>query len=89
MQFHHFFPRYPGEFHGIKVLIRVYDINHVMQDTVLLLGRRLGGSDVHTTIDLHRIRADNLTTEPFGNLDGDRGFADSGRTADDDDFGFG
>ena len=35
----------------------------------MLIGGRLGGSDIHVTIDLHGICADDFTAKLFGKLD--------------------
>jgi len=47
-----------------------------------------GGSDIHMPINLHGIRADDLTTELSGEFNADCRFTDSGGAADDDDFRF-
>ena len=46
----------------------------------LLFGSRLGGSDVHAAIDLHRVSGNNLCPRLTGKENADSGLAGSGRT---------
>ena len=50
---------------------------------------RFCSTDIHISINLHRVGPDNLPLKVQCQIDGDSGFADAGRAADDDDFRFG
>ncbi len=48
---------------------RLGDVDQMMRDGGALRGRGLGRADVHAAIDLHRIDAENLGAESWGQLD--------------------
>ena len=58
----------------------VDEVEKMMRNARLLLGGRLGGSDIHNEVDLHRITAHDLAAESFGNSDRKLGLARRGVT---------
>jgi hypothetical protein len=52
-------------------------------------GCGFGGTDIHAAIDLHGIGTDDFTVKPAGQANGEAGLARPGRTADNNQFGFG
>ena len=54
-------------------LRRFNQVNEVMRDAPLQRGGHLGRSDVHPSIDLHRVNADDLATDEFSERNRDFG----------------
>ena len=69
---------------GAKRLVRIRDVNQVVQDQRLNRRRRLGGPDIEATVDLSRVRAQDLGLERGRESKGRLALPDS-RGADQDD----
>lgn len=63
----------------------VPDVQQVVGNTAALLGRQLGGADVHPPVELHRVCVDDLTAEALGEVDAEIGLSGRGGTHDGDD----
>ena len=61
----------------IEFLPGIQHVDQVVGDTLHLLSRNLGGSDVHMAVHLHGIRADNLPVQGLCQADGQGGFSHS------------
>jgi len=73
--------------HGrIIVPVRINDVHHVMAHRGPLPGRGLGRAHIHSPVNLHGIGAHDLTSEPPGQLDGERRLAHTRGPADHDNF---
>ena len=73
------------EFAGREWLGWIEDIQKVMGDASLNLGRGFVGADVHAAINGKGIGRDNLSAQPFSHRDPKAAFARSGRPHDDQD----
>ncbi len=71
-------PAEPTKSSDRELLPRVGDVDEMMWDAPALQHRRLGGSDVHAPVDLHRVDGDDLSLEMLGQADGCLGLARSG-----------
>ena len=67
---------------------RIGDVDEVMRDGGALLGRRLGGADVHAAIDLHGIHADDFAVELRRQAAGEGPLAGRGAAQNRDDAAF-
>src|SRR5690606_38589206 len=67
----------------------VPDVQQVVRDALALLGRQLGGSDVHPPVELHGVGVDDLTAEPTGQGNTQIGLSGRGGSDDCDDAGGG
>jgi hypothetical protein len=47
-----------------------HKVQQMMRDLCALYGSRLGGTDIHTHIDLPRVGIDDLTIKALGERDG-------------------
>jgi hypothetical protein len=56
----------------------------VVRNTGTLLGGWLGGGGIEPAVELQRVAADDLSAEPFGELDRQTGLAGSRGTEDDE-----
>ena len=64
----------------IERLVQIDDINQVVGHTLALCRSGLGGADVESTINLHGIHGDNFAADFFSQQQGNFGFANGGRT---------
>jgi len=63
--------------------VRIHDVDQMMPDPVSFLARRFGRADVQITIDLQRIRIDDLRAQGFRQLQREAGLSRCrGRTDD-------
>ena len=70
------------ELGSIESFSRIKDVDEMMRQTGSFFRRGLGGADVQAAVDLHRVYGDDFAIEPFRELKGDFGFANSRRTRD-------
>ena len=61
-------------------------VEHVVRHQGALLGRGLGGADVHAAVDLHGVGRDDLAVVFLGEGDAEAGLARGRRAADNDDL---
>ena len=50
----------------MKFILRVQHIDEMMGNALHLIRSDLGGTDIHPSVYLHRIRGDNLAADGFG-----------------------
>ncbi|SIK34017.1 Uncharacterised protein [Mycobacteroides abscessus subsp. abscessus] len=62
----------------------VKHVEHVVNETPPLAFRHLGGADIHTAIQLHRVGIDDLPAQALGQLQRERRLAGGGGTDDRD-----
>lgn len=60
----------------------------MMRYSALLGERWFGGADVETAVEIARVGIDDFGVEMEPEFDAERGFADGGRSGDDDEFRF-
>ena len=70
-------PGQRGEICHAERFIRLQDIHPMVRNAVGLLGGHLGGANIKTFVDLHRIGADDLPAELLGQRNAQRGLAGS------------
>ena len=63
----------------------VPDVQQVVRDAAALLGRQLGGADVHAPVELHGVGVDDLAAEALGEGDAQIGLSGRGGADDGDD----
>ena len=78
-------PRVPLVGGDAGLLGHVEHVELVVRDAVPLLGRHLGGADVHPAVELRGVGADDLAAQPLRERDGEVGLAGGGRADDSDD----
>ncbi|OPZ45600.1 MAG: hypothetical protein BWY92_01965 [Firmicutes bacterium ADurb.BinA052] len=59
----------------IVLFVRIHDVDQMMPDPVSFLARRFGRADVQITIDLQRIRIDNLRAQGLRQLQREAGLS--------------
>ena len=64
--------------------IRIGHVDQVVRNVPAFLRRGLGSANIHAAVEQPRIRRDDLTIQPFGQLDGNTGLANRSRPDDDD-----
>ena len=67
----------PGGFQVVgdaELVARRKQVQQVMGHALPLLGRRLGGADVHLAIEGHRVQGDDLRVQPLSQFDAHPGF---------------
>jgi hypothetical protein len=74
-----------GKARGVVRLVGRRDVEQVVWHLRALGGARLGRSDVHAAVDLHRVRIHDLAVKAQRQRDRDGGLAGGGRAADHDD----
>ena len=57
----------------------------MVRDAAPLVGRELGGADVHAAVDLHRVGVDDLAAEALREVEREPRLAGGGRADDGDD----
>ena len=72
----------------IELLVGINDIDEMMRDLLSLFPRRFRRANIHMTVDLLRIGANNLRLNLCREIDDDIGFADGGGTKNNDELGF-
>lgn len=73
---------------GAEWLPRIDDVDEVVGKRLPNGGRWLGGADLHAAVDLHRVDAEDLGAEVFGDGARECAFAGGGAAGDDDDASF-
>jgi hypothetical protein len=63
----------------------VPDVEELVRDVTALLGRQLGGSDVHPPVELHGVGVDDFTAQPLSQDDPQIGLSGRGGADDSDD----
>jgi hypothetical protein len=74
--------RCSGIGNGVDILVRIDYVDQVVSHALALFGRRLGGPDVETTVDLDAVGAHELAVKGSGQADGGFGLACRGRPGD-------
>jgi hypothetical protein len=65
----------------------MHDVDHVVRDPFAVREARLRGPDVEVTVDLHRVRVDDLAVEPLGERHRHGALPSGGGPGDHDDRG--
>ena len=65
-----------------KILAGMGYIQHIVGDALHFPFGRLGGADVHTPVDLHRVAGDHFSVQALGKLYRQRGLSGGGRPGD-------
>ena len=68
-------------------VVRAFDVDPVMANAYTILLGWFGGPDIHSTINLHRVRGEYVGIERKGYEDGELGFAARGWSGNDNQAG--
>ena len=60
--------------------LRIDQIDHVVGNAGLIVGGRLGGTDIHAPVDLHRVDRDDMSAQVFSQAKGQVAFSGCGRS---------
>jgi hypothetical protein len=68
----------------MKGLVWIHQVDQMMSNPFPFLWSRFGGSDIHVSIDLHGIRADDFSSKGFCKFNHQPGFSNPGGTKEND-----